>query len=177
MIFVPLDVDGAYIIETERRADERGYFAREWCATEFARLGLCTRISQINAGVSRIAGTIRGLHFQIGEQSEVKVVRCTRGAAFDVIVDLRSNSPTYRKSFGVEITSTNGRLVYAPEGFAHGYQTLADDTEVEYLTSKPYSPEHARGVRFDDPALRISWPLAVTMLSDQDANWPSLDRA
>ena len=172
MNFQPLELSGAYLVEVARRADERGYFVREWCMTEFEKRGLCARIAQINAGFSPVPGTLRGMHFQVGADSEVKVVRCTRGAAFDVIVDLREESPTFCQTLGIELTEENGRVLYVPNGFAHGYQTLQEDTEVQYLTSMPYAPQSAHGVRFNDSRFGIKWPLEVTRISQQDCQWP-----
>jgi dTDP-4-dehydrorhamnose 3,5-epimerase len=166
-------VDGAFLIEPERRSDERGFFARLWCAEELAARGLVARISQINTGVSPRRGTLRGLHYQLPPHEEVKIVRCFRGAVFDVVVDLRRGSPSYRRWMGVELTAENTRLLYVPEGCAHGYLTLTDDVELVYLTSRPYAPEAARGVRFDDPAFGIAWPAPVRVVSRADETWPS----
>lgn len=172
MIFIPLDLGGAFVLDPERRADTRGYFARTWCAAELAKHGLNGKIAQINTGFSPVAGTLRGLHFQVGTHAEVKIARCTRGAVLDVIVDLRRTSPTFCKWHAVELSGENGRSLYVPEGFAHGYQTLVDDCELLYSTTAAYAPADASGVRFDDPRFCIQWPMAVTKISDQDRQWP-----
>src|SRR5207244_7957470 len=135
------------------------FFARLWCEREFAAHGLNSRVAQINVGRSTKRGTIRGLHYQLAPSQEAKTVRCTQGAMYDAIVDLRPDSPTYRRWFGLELTADNGRAVCIPAGCAHGYQTLSDDADLLYLVSAPYSPDHQRGVRWDDPAFRIDWPL------------------
>ena len=175
MKFTPLELAGAYLIELEPRTDDRGYFARQWCAEEFSSRALCATIAQINTGFSPLAGTLRGLHFQRGADREVKVVRCSRGAVFDVIVDLRPDSPSFGKHYATDLSAESGRAVYAPEGFAHGYQTLRPDSEVQYLTSKAFSASSATGVRFDDPQFAISWPIAVSRISKQDREWPDFD--
>ncbi len=172
MIFAETALRGVYRIEPERREDERGFFARVWCRREFEERGLRPAIAQINVAFSPKRGTLRGLHFQLAPRQEVKVVRCTRGALLDVVVDLRTDSPTYRRWVGVELTAENGCMVYVPEGCAHGYQTLADDTELCYQTSEPYAPELARGIRYDDAAFGIAWPLPVTSISEADRSWP-----
>jgi len=166
------ELAGAYVLEVERREDDRGFFARVWCADELAAAGLDPRISQINVGFNLRRGTLRGLHFQRAPHAEVKLVRCTAGAVYDVIVDLRPESPTHRRWVGVELTAENHRQLYVPAGFAHGYQTLTDSAEISYLTSVPYAPESATGVRFDDPAFGIGWPEPVTVISDADRAWP-----
>lgn len=177
MIFEELAVRGAFALRPERRTDDRGYFARLWCQRELAERGLVNHIEQINTGVSPRAGTLRGMHYQLPPHAEVKVARCTRGAAFDVVVDLRRHSPTYRRWAGVTLTPEEGTLVYVPEGCAHGYLTLADDTELIYLTSAPYAPGAARGVRFDDPAFAIEWPAAAGIVSQPDRSWPDFTDA
>lgn len=171
MIFEELAVRGAYVLRPERRRDDRGHFARLWCQQELGERGLVRHIEQINSGFSPRAGTLRGMHFQLPPHAEVKLARCTRGAAFDVVLDLRRGSPTYRRWAGVQITAENDEQVYVPEGCAHGYLTLADDTELVYLTSAPYAPAAARGVRFDDPAFGIAWPAEVRVISAQDRGW------
>jgi len=172
MQFEPSSVEGAFVIRPQPRPDERGHFARVFCAAELAQRGLVSQISQINTGVSPRAGTLRGMHFQAAPHAEVKIARCVRGAAFDVVVDLRPDSPTYRRWFGVELTADNGLMLYAPAGTAHGYLTLQPETEVTYLTSKPYAPDAVRGVRFDDPAFGIEWPVDITLVSKADRAWP-----
>lgn len=175
MKFLPARVAGAFVIEMEKRTDERGYFARAWCEREFAAQGLATAISQVNVGVSARAGTLRGMHYQLAPHSEVKVVRCARGAVFDVAVDLRPGSPTFRAWHGCELTADSGRMLYVPEGCAHGYLTLTDDAELMYFTSRPYAPDAARGVRHDDPAFSIQWPRPVSTISPADAAWPDFE--
>lgn len=166
------EVAGAMVVEPEPRRDERGWFARLWCAEEFAAKGLIAGIAQVNTAVSPRRGTLRGMHFQLPPHDEVKVVRCFRGAVFDVVVDLRRDSPTWKRWMGVELTAVNARMLYVPQGCAHGYLTLEDDAELMYLTSRPYAPEAARGVRYDDPAFGIRWPAPVTLVSAADAGWP-----
>ena len=177
MRFGPTRLRGAVLIELERRADDRGFFARTFCEAEFAAAGLETRFVQANASGNPRAGTLRGLHYQVPPYAEVKVVRCTRGAVFDVIVDLRPESPTYRQWQGLELTAAEGTMLYVPGGFAHGYQTLVDDTEVAYQVSQPYTPGAEAGIRYDDPALSIAWPLAVSAISGKDREWPDLAAA
>lgn len=174
MIFRKAALDGAYIIELEPHTDERGRFARAWCRQEFARRGLATDFVQGNVSVNPVHGTLRGLHYQAVPHGEAKLVRCVRGAIYDVIVDLRSWSPTYRQWIGVELTPDSFRMIYVPVDFAHGFQTLVDDTEVNYLVSAFYASEASRGVRYDDPALAIAWPVPVTRISAQDRSWPLL---
>jgi dTDP-4-dehydrorhamnose 3,5-epimerase len=172
MLFQPTTLRDATLIEPERREDPRGWFARTFCEEEFARAGLATRFVQHNASANPRAGTLRGMHYQHAPHAEVKVVRCTRGALFDAIVDLRPDSPTCGRWEGFELTAENGRMLYVPEGFAHGYLTLADDTEASYLVSYPYTPGAEGGLRYDDPAFAIAWPVAVAVISDKDAAWP-----
>lgn len=173
MIFAETALKGAFIIDLKRIEDERGFFARGFCQNELSAHGLNPAMVQLNVALSRKRGTIRGMHFQRAPREEAKLVRCTRGAVFDVIVDLRPGSPTRGRWLGVELTEDNHRMFYAPEGFAHGYQTLADNTEIYYQTSQFYAPELATGLRFDDPALGIVWPLPAGVVSDQDRNWPA----
>ncbi|MFY9727289.1 MAG: dTDP-4-dehydrorhamnose 3,5-epimerase [Bryobacteraceae bacterium] len=175
MIFQETALAGAYVIEPERIMDNRGFFARVWCKQEFSRQGLRSEVLQSNIGFSYRKGTLRGLHFQKPPYAEAKLVRCTRGAMFDVIVDLRAKSTTYRCWFGVELTDQNCKMIYVPQGFAQGYITLMDDTEMNYHTSEGFNPAAAFGVRFDDPAFGIQWPGVVTVISEQDRNWPLLD--
>ncbi len=169
-------LNGAYLIDIEPRGDERGFFARGWCAREFEQQGLVNRMVQANLSFNATAGTLRGLHFQREPHAEVKLVRCTRGALFDVVVDLRPDSPTYRQWAGAELSADNRRAMYVPEGFAHGLQTLCDDTEVFYQVSAFYAPQAEGGLRWDDPAIGIDWPLPVAQISDKDSAWPWLER-
>ena len=173
MRFSETKLAGAFIIHIEPNVDERGFFARNWCRQEFVAHGLNAEISQCNIGVSKHKGTLRGLHFQLPPHSEAKLVRCSRGALYDVVVDIRPHSPTHRQWIAVELTPENLTMVYAPEGCAQGYQTLTDDTEICYQTSAFYAPQAARGVRYNDPAFAIEWPLEVTMLSEADRSWPA----
>ena len=175
MIFTETQLPGAYIIEPERREDHRGFFARVWCQRELRQLGLNPRVTQVNVAFTPRKGGLRGMHFQLAPNAEVKVVRCTMGALFDVILDLRPVSPTYKLWVGVELSAGNRCMVYVPEGCAHGCQTLVDDTEMYYLTSEFYEPLASRGVRYDDPAFGITWPLSVTSISDADRAWPDYE--
>jgi len=173
MIFTEGALPGTYVIDPERKADARGYFARIFCRQEFAAHGLNQTVVQANVSVNEQRGTLRGMHYQAAPHQEVKVVRCTRGALYDVIVDVRSDSDTYGEWMGVELTAENGRALYVPEGFAHGYITLTDDTEAVYFVSTFYAPEFERGLRYDDPAIGIEWPVAVSVVSEKDRQWPS----
>jgi dTDP-4-dehydrorhamnose 3,5-epimerase len=173
MRFTPTSLRDAVLIDLEKRADPRGWFARTFCEAEFAAQGLATRFVQANASANPMAGTLRGMHFQHAPHAEVKVVRCTRGAIFDAIIDLRPGSPTFRRWEGFELTAENGRMLYVPEGFAHGYLTLEDASEVAYLVSHPYTPGAEGGLRYDDPAFGVAWPRAVAAISDKDAAWPA----
>ena len=173
MIFTPTPLQDAVIIDVERRGDERGYLARTYCEHEFADNGLVTRFVQASTIFSPKRNTLRGLHFQKRPHAEVKLVRCTRGAARVTIVDLRPESSTYTQWLGVELSPVNCRLLYVPNGFAQGYQTLVDDTEVMYQMSHEYVPESASGVRWNDPAFGIEWPLAEQrIISERDQAWP-----
>ncbi len=173
MKFVSTEIIGAYIIQPENISDDRGFFARIWCEKEFESHGLCTHIAQTNVCYSPKKATLRGLHFQHAPHDEVKVVRCPRGTLFDVAVDLRPESQSFKKWVGVELSEVNGNMLYVPEGCAQGLLTLADNTEIYYHTSKPYVPEAAFGIRYDDPAFSIRWPGSVQIISEQDRNWPN----
>jgi dTDP-4-dehydrorhamnose 3,5-epimerase len=172
VIFTETKIKGAFIIGLDRREDHRGFFARSWCEREFKDHGLDAALAQINVGFSHKRGTLRGLHFQLPPYEEVKVTRCTMGAMYDVVVDLRPDSPTYKQWVGVELTADNRLMLYVPKGCVRGYVTLADHTEMYYLASQSYVPDHARGVRYDDPAFGIDWPVAVEVISDADVSWP-----
>lgn len=172
MRFTQTEIAGAWVIDPTPREDDRGRFFRAWCAQEFAEQGINFAPVQANMGFSTRKGTVRGMHFQVAPALEAKLVRCTRGAMFDVVLDVRPDSKTYGKWYGVELTADNGRMLYLPEGCAHGYQTLEDCTEMQYMASHIYAPSSARGARFDDPAFQIHWPLAVSVISEQDRNWP-----
>jgi dTDP-4-dehydrorhamnose 3,5-epimerase len=176
VIFSETKLPGAYVIELEKLNDYRGFFSRIWCKTEFEQHGLRSALAQSNVGFSLRKGTLRGLHFQRPPHAEVKIVRCTRGAIFDVIVDLRPESSTYKSWFGVELNEENGRMIYVPEGFAQGYITLVDNTEMNYHTSEMFSPLSASGVRYDDPAFGIEWPLVPAVISEQDRKWPLMEQ-
>jgi dTDP-4-dehydrorhamnose 3,5-epimerase len=172
MKFTRTVIEGVWLIDPEFREDERGRFFRSWCLREFAEQGISFVPVQENMGFSRRKGTLRGLHFQSAPALEAKLVRCTRGSMFDVAVDLRPDSSTFKQWFGTELNVENGRMLLVPEGCGHGYQTLEDATEMKYFTSQFYTPETARGARFDDPAFAIRWPLPPSVVSAQDKNWP-----
>lgn len=174
MIFHSTTLNDAWLIDLELRGDERGYFARTFCAEEFQRHGLISQFVQQNTSRSARRGTLRGLHYQMQPYGEAKLVRCTRGAIVDVIVDIREDSPTYLQHEAFELTADNHRQLYVPPGFAHSFQTLSDDVEVSYLVSAHYTPSAERGLRYNDERLAIDWPLAVTTLSEKDAAWPLL---
>jgi dTDP-4-dehydrorhamnose 3,5-epimerase len=175
VIFTESRLAGAYVIDPELHADERGLFARTFCAKEFAQHGLSTTLVQCNISQNRRKGTLRGMHWQAWPHEEAKLIRCTRGTIHDVIIDLRPGSPTLGEHIGVDLTAGNRRMLYVPEGFAHGFLTLDDDTEVFYQMSAFYEPAAARGLRHDDPALGIEWPVPVTVVSEKDSAWPLLD--
>jgi dTDP-4-dehydrorhamnose 3,5-epimerase len=175
MIFTETPLSGAYIIDLEKRGDDRGFFARAFCEKEFGVHGLATNFVQINNSLSAERGTLRGMHYQLAPKAETKVVRCIRGALFDVIVDLRRESPSFCQSFGTELTSENRRMLYVPKGFGHGFVTLADDTEAFYLVDEFYAPEQERGLRWNDPKFAIEWPIAPTTISDKDRNHRDFD--
>ena len=174
MHFTETALPGAYIIDVQAHTDERGFFARGFCADEFTRHGLNPVVAQTNLSHNARAGTLRGMHYQVPPAPEAKLVRCVRGAIHDVIVDMRPDSPTRLQWVGVDLTAQNNRALYVPELFAHGFLTLADDTFVTYQVSQAYTPGTERGLRYDDPALDITWPAAVTVISDKDAAWPLL---
>ena len=172
MKFSPTALVGAYVIDIEPVADERGFFVRSWCREEFARRGLNPDLAQCSISFNKKRGTLRGMHYQAKPHEETKVVRCTRGAIYDVIVDLRPESSTFRKWIAVELSADNRRMLYIPAGLAHGFQSLTDDTEVFYQISAPYHPESARGARWNDPAFGIEWPVAERVISDKDRQYP-----
>lgn len=173
MRFIETELKGAYIIGLEKMEDERGFFARFWCMREFKEHGLNPRLVQCSISYNKRKGTLRGLHYQTAPFQEAKLVRCTRHSIYDVIVDLRPSSPTFMQHIAVTISAENHRMVYVPEGFAHGFQTLEDDTEVFYQMSEFYAPESARGIRWNDPSFDISWPINVpTVISNRDNNYP-----
>jgi dTDP-4-dehydrorhamnose 3,5-epimerase len=172
MIFTETTLKGAFLIEPERRQDERGFFARTWCQSEFEAAGLQTDWVQCNISFNSERGTLRGMHYQAPPYEEVKLVRCTMGAIYDVIIDLRADSPTFRKWLAAELTSDNRLMLFISKGFAHGFQTLTDEAEVFYQMSQFYAPEYAQGVRWDDPAFKISWPAEKRIISDRDRSFP-----
>ena len=172
MKFEETKLSGAFVIDLQRMEDSRGFFARAFCRKEFAAQGLNPAVAQCNTSFNREAGTLRGMHYQVEPFREAKLVRCTSGAIHDVIIDLRPASPTYREWAGFELSAENRRTLYVPEGFAHGYLTLAIDTEVFYQVSEFYNPGHERGIRWNDPAFAINWPIAPRNISPKDANHP-----
>jgi dTDP-4-dehydrorhamnose 3,5-epimerase len=172
MLFTATELQDAYIIDLDRREDNRGFFARTWAQDEFESRGLVSRVVQANLSYNRTKGTLRGMHFQHAPYAETKLVRCVRGAIQDVIIDLRPASPSFKRWIGVELTAENRRALYVPEGFAHGFQTLVDDVEVMYQVSQAYTPSAEGGVRYDDPAFAIAWPLPPTEMSPKDTRWP-----
>lgn len=174
MIFRPTPLPGAWLLSPERHADRRGWFARTWCRDELAERGLDAELAQCSVSFNHRRGTVRGMHYQAAPHAETKVVRCTRGAIFDAVVDLRDGSPTHGRHFAVELSAEGGDQLYVPGGFAHGFQTLADDCEVSYWISRPYAPDSAGGLRWDDPRVGIRWPLAVGVISDRDRALPHL---
>ena len=175
MLFTETKLKGAYIIDLERREDSRGYFARAFCQKEFQAHGLNPVIAQANVAFNAKKGTLRGMHFQFPPAAETKLVRCTRGAILDIIVDLRPESPTYLDHIAVELSEDNQRSLYVPERFAHGYQVLRDGTETSYQVGEFYTPECEGGLRFDDPRLKLRWPLPVASMSEKDTLWKLLD--
>ncbi|HEY9620745.1 MAG TPA: dTDP-4-dehydrorhamnose 3,5-epimerase [Crinalium sp.] len=175
MIFTETKLKGAFVLDLEIRSDDRGGFARTYCAKEFEAHGLKPSVAQCNLSFNYKAGTLRGMHYQIPPAAETKLVRCTKGAIYDVIIDLRPDSPTYLQHFGVELTADNRRALYVPEMFAHGYQALTDDAEVVYQVGEFYTPGYERGIRYDDPTFAIAWPIPVTVMSEKDQSWPPFE--
>ena len=175
MIFSETKIGGVFVIEPERFEDERGFFAPSFSQREFEARGLAGRFVENNISFNKRRGTLRGLHYQAAPHGQAKLVRCTSGAIFDVAVDLRRESPTFRQWVGVELTARNRLMLYVPEGFAHGFQTLEDDAEVFYQVSERYAPESAGGVRWDDPAFGIEWPLKVEVINDRDASYEDFE--
>jgi dTDP-4-dehydrorhamnose 3,5-epimerase len=176
MIFTVSPLSGAYLIDIERHADERGFFARSYCAEEFAAQGLGPELRQCSVSYNARKGTLRGMHYQCAPHEEHKLVRCTAGAIFDVIVDIRPASPTYRRWFGAELSAENRRSVFIPPGFAHGFLSVTEGAEVYYMISAAHAPESSRGLRWNDPALAIEWPFAPTIMAARDAAYPLLER-
>ena len=176
MIFKETRLKGAFSISLQKVEDDRGFFARIWCHDEFTSNGLNARLVQASLSFNKLKGTLRGMHYQLAPHAETKLVRCTRGAIYDVIVDLRQDSPTYLEWLGVELTADNHDMLYVPEGFAHGFQTLEDGAEVTYHVTEFYTPGAEGGLRYNDPAVGIVWPLPVEVVSAKDAGWPLIER-
>lgn len=174
MKFIETKLKGAFIITPDLIEDERGFFARTFCQKEFAKIGFHKQIVQINHSVTRQKGVIRGMHYQLPPASETKIIRCVQGEVFDVMIDIRAGSPTFMQWHGVELSKDNMRMVYIPEGFAHGFQTIADNAELIYHHSAFYSPEYEHGLKFDDPVLAIHWTLPAGYVSSKDQNYPFL---
>lgn len=177
MKFVETPLAGAYLIELEKRGDDRGFFARMFCCEEFAEHGLATQFVQMNNSLSADKGTLRGMHYQLAPKAETKLVRCVRGALHDVILDLRPDSPTFGQSFGAELSADNRVMMYVPKGFAHGFVTLTEDAEAIYLVDEFYAPDYERGVRYNDPKFAITWPIEPSVISDKDRNHRDFDPA
>lgn len=177
MIFQAAPLEGVYLIEPEQRLDERGFFARAFCEQEFARRGLASSFVQVNDSLSVARGTLRGMHYQLPPRAETKMIRCVSGALHDVVLDLRPGSRTFGRSFGAELSASNRRMMYVPKGFAHGFVTLTDDVEAIYLVDETYAPELERGIRWDDPAFGLQWPIAPVVVSDKDRRHPDFDPA
>ena len=177
MLFSETPLSNAFVIDLEQKPDSRGFFARSFCAAEFEAHGLKPVVAQCNLSFNHRRGTLRGMHYQVPPAAEAKLVRCTRGAIYDVIVDLRPESPTYLRWESVELRAGEHRMLYVPERFGQGFITLEDETEVTYQVSAPYTPEAGDGIRYDDPALGIEWPLDVRVISEKDRSWPPFDPA
>lgn len=172
MIFTETKLPGAFVIELEPHADQRGFFARTFCRKEFEAHGINAHVEQCNISFNKRKGTLRGMHFQVAPFGEAKLVRCTSGSIYDVIIDLRPSSPTFKQYFAVELSAENRTMLFIPEGFAHGFQTLQDDTEVFYQMGQSFSAEHARGVRWNDPAFGIEWPKDERIIIERDRDYP-----
>jgi dTDP-4-dehydrorhamnose 3,5-epimerase len=177
MFFSPVPLPGAYLIELDKKADHRGFFARAFCEQEFAQYGLVTHFCQVNNSLSTNKGTLRGMHYQLAPKAETKIVRCIRGSLYDVILDVRPDSSSFGQSFGVELTADNRRMIYVPKGFAHGFITLTENTEAFYFVDEFYSPEHERGIRYDDPKFGLQWPAAPSVISEKDKAYRTFDPA
>jgi len=172
LIFTETKLSGAFVIEPEKLEDARGFFARSWCCREFERHGLNSRLVQCDISFSKTNGTLRGMHYQLSPFEEVKLVRCTKGSIYDAIIDLRRDSATFKKYFALVLSADNHKMLYVPEGFAHGFLTLEDHTEVFYQMSEFHAPEHGRGVRWNDPTFNIAWPLTPRVMSERDRTYP-----
>jgi len=171
--FTELELKGAFVIEVDKIQDERGFFGRLWCENELKKHGLNTNIVQSNVSLSKKKGTLRGMHFQRGEYAETKFVRCTQGSVYDVIVDLRPESPTFKQWCGVKLTADNYKMIYVPENFAHAFLTLEDNSEVYYMVTQFYNSENEGGLRYNDPEINIEWPIEINEISDKDNNHPN----
>ena len=174
MIFKETELKGAFVIELDPIRDERGFFARTWCRKEFEAHGLNSDLVQCNTSFNKKKGTLRGMHYQVAPHEEAKLIRCTMGAIYDVIIDIRKESKTYKQWFACELTAENRKMLYVPKGFAHGFQTLEDNTEVFYQMSEFYKPEYAKGIRWDDPSIGITWPIQKFIISVRDTNFSTL---
>lgn len=172
MIFTKGRLDGVWLLDLEKRGDDRGFFARVFCAAEFQAHGMETVFPQMNTNYSATKGILKGLHWQTGEHAEAKLVRCIAGRAYEMLVDMRPDSPTFRQWEAHILNSAERKLLYLPPGFAHGFLSLEDDTEITYMVSQPYAPGAERGVRFDDPGLKLEWPIPIASVSEKDRNWP-----
>jgi dTDP-4-dehydrorhamnose 3,5-epimerase len=172
MLFAKTRLQDVWLLELDRKGDERGFFARVYCTEEFAAHGMVSHFAQMNTNFSARRGTLRGLHMQTGVHAEAKLIRCIAGEAFEMLVDLRPDSPTYLQWEGYTLRPADRRLLYAPPGFGHGFLALADDTEITYFASQPYAPGAERGVRWNDPGLALQWPIPITTVSDKDQSWP-----
>jgi dTDP-4-dehydrorhamnose 3,5-epimerase len=175
MKFNPTPLADAYTIDLEKREDERGFFARFFCVNEFDKVGLDKNVVQINNSLSKDKGTLRGIHYQLAPKAETKIVRCIKGSLYDVIVDLRPNSPTFLKWFGATLSAENRTMMFVPKGFGHAFLTLEEDTEALYLVTEFYAPEHERGMRWNDPKIGIEWPIEPIIISDKDKNHPDFN--
>ncbi|MBX3256850.1 MAG: dTDP-4-dehydrorhamnose 3,5-epimerase [Chitinophagaceae bacterium] len=176
MIFSPTPFKGSYIIEPEQFADNRGWFARYFCKNEFEKINHNKEWVQMNHSFTTIKGTIRGMHYQVAPYKEIKLIRCIAGVVFDVIVDIRKESPTFLQWFGVELSAQNKRMIYIPEGFAHGFQSLCDNAELLYHHSDYYTPDAEGGIKYNDACIQINWPLPVSIISERDADHPIIDK-
>ena len=175
MNFIETEIKDLFVVELNKIGDERGFFARTWCEKEFADKNLTSRMLQANTSYSKDKGTLRGLHYQLSPHEEAKLMRCIKGAIFDVAVDLRPDSETYKKWFGIELTESNRKMLFIPEGFAHGYQTLVENTEAFYMSSAFYAPEAERGLRWNDPAIGINWPITDELnITEKDLSWANI---
>jgi dTDP-4-dehydrorhamnose 3,5-epimerase len=172
MKFTETPLKGVFVIDLEKRGDDRGFFARLFCEREFAQHGLNSKIVQLNNSSSTTRGTLRGIHYQLAPKGEDKTFRCVRGALFDVVIDLRPDSPTFLRHFAVELTAENRTMIHVPQGCANSFMTIADETEIFYFTSEFYSPQHERGIRYNDPAFGIRWPMEPVVISDKDKSHP-----